>query len=237
MVKLIAHRGASAEAPENTLSAIQKAVNLSVDYIEIDVRLSSDGIPIVIHDPTLKRTTNCPKSLHVSKLPFNDILAYDAGLWFSEDFKGEKISTLKDVLKLDLGSCGLMIEIKKGPYSSKKIAEAVSECLSKNAPPSLNYKIGSFDLPILNAFRKLGFHSLIGIVETEKMLNHFVGIPIKHLALWHPLITPPLIQFLHERDTQVWTFTIDDSTLIHSLISHKVDGIITNNPRHIKTFI
>lgn len=235
MVDLIAHRGASSEAPENTLSAIQAAANLSVDYIEIDIRLSKEGIPIVIHDSTLLRTTNCLKSLSVSKIFLEEISSHDAGFWFSPIFKGEKVPTLKDVLNLDLGKSGLMLEIKKGPYLPQKMADAVLDVLKNHAPQSLKYKIGSFDLSILEAFKQRGFHSLIGIIDSKKMLKYFIESSFKHLAIWHKLISPPLIQFLHVHSTLVWSFTLDEPSAVAPLLKGNLDGIITNKPRLIKS--
>lgn len=237
MVDLIAHRGASSEAPENTLRAIQKAADIPVDYIEIDVRLSKEGIPIVIHDPTLKRTTNCSKNLSVSKMSLDQIQTYDAGLWFSPDYKGEKIPTLKEVLELPLGSCGLMIEIKQGPYSAERIADAVLKDLSKYASPSLKYKIGSFDPSILTALKARGISSLMGLIETKRMLNRFIDFPLQHLGIWHKLLNPTVIHFLHARHIKVWSFTLDDPALIHRLLSAQLDGIITNCPRKIKKLL
>ena len=95
-VLAIAHRGASGHAPENTLAAIIKGVNMNADLVEIDVHLSKDREVVVFHDLTLNRTTN--GSGKISETNWSDIEKLDAGSWFSEDFKEEKVPRLIDVL-------------------------------------------------------------------------------------------------------------------------------------------
>lgn len=107
--KLIAHRGASAEAPENTLAAFRRALEIGVDGIELDVYVSRDGVPVVVHDPEL------PGLGKVEELSLADIRKFDAGGWFDRRFAGEKIPTLDEVLKLPLGKTFLMIELKGKP--------------------------------------------------------------------------------------------------------------------------
>ncbi len=94
---IFAHRGASISAPENTLSAFELAVKLGARAIELDAMLSSDGIPVVIHDHTLERTTNGRG--FVSDFTCAELMKLDAGAWFSEEFTGERIPTLEQVLK------------------------------------------------------------------------------------------------------------------------------------------
>src|SRR5690606_11412908 len=95
-VKIIAHRGASAHAPENTMAAFRKAIEMGANYIELDVHLSKDGKVVVLHDATLNRTSNGTGKIadHV----WNVLRMLDAGSFFDEKFKGEKIPLLEEVL-------------------------------------------------------------------------------------------------------------------------------------------
>lgn len=86
-MKITAHRGLSSLAPENTLSAIQRAIEFGCEWIEIDVQLSADNIPVVIHDKTVNRCTNGRGK--VKDLTWQELRALDAGLWFGDDFAGE----------------------------------------------------------------------------------------------------------------------------------------------------
>lgn len=126
---VIAHRGVSSEAPENTLSAIRRALELGVDRIEIDVQMTADGEVVLMHDRTLDRTTNGKGE--VRKHSLEEIRLLDAGSWFSEKFTGEKVPTLEEVIRLINGRCDLLIEVKNhggyNPGIEKKVAAAIRE--------------------------------------------------------------------------------------------------------------
>ncbi|CAG22877.1 putative glycerophosphoryl diester phosphodiesterase [Photobacterium profundum SS9] len=90
------HRGAAALAPENTLSAIQKAVESGIEWVEIDTQLSADNIPVIVHDKTVKRCSNGKGC--VGELTLAELKALDVGSWFSNEFAGETIPTLEETL-------------------------------------------------------------------------------------------------------------------------------------------
>ncbi|MEH7428122.1 glycerophosphodiester phosphodiesterase family protein, partial [Priestia megaterium] len=106
----IAHRGASAYAPENTIAAFDKAVEMKADYIEIDVQRSKDGKLVVIHDTTVDRTTD--GSGKVGNLTFNELRNLDAGSWKGEQFAGAQIPTFDEILDRYHGKIGILIELK-----------------------------------------------------------------------------------------------------------------------------
>ncbi|HEX71926.1 MAG TPA: hypothetical protein ENN65_01215 [Candidatus Hydrogenedentes bacterium] len=109
-IDVIAHRGASAYAPENTLAAFQGAIDMRADWFELDCRLSRDGHVIILHDHDLKRTTNCEGT--VADKTLAELKTLDAGSWFSPDFAGEPIPTLGEALDLAKDRIGVYIEIK-----------------------------------------------------------------------------------------------------------------------------
>ena len=106
----IAHRGASGYAPENTLAAFDKAVEMQADYIEIDVQLSKDDLPVVIHDDTLDRTTN--GTGNISAYTLQELKSLDAGSWFDKKYAGEKIPSLNEVLEMYGEKINILIELK-----------------------------------------------------------------------------------------------------------------------------
>src|SRR5262245_34742321 len=118
----VAHRGASARAPENTLAAFREAIRLGADAIELDVQLSADGVPMVIHDLTVDRTTNGHGS--VASFASRDLRRLDAGAWYSSRFRGERIPTLEEALECARGRCGLNIEIKELPGAGRRSRRA-----------------------------------------------------------------------------------------------------------------
>lgn len=124
------HRGAAGYAPENTLASIQKAIDLGVDRIEIDIHQSKDSVIVVIHDDTVDRTTN--GSGKVNELSYEELKKLDAGSFFSNEFSEEKIPTLEEVLQLVKGQKDLLIEFKYGNETYPGIEEAVLELLDKH---------------------------------------------------------------------------------------------------------
>lgn len=233
--KLIAHRGASAEAPENTLSAMLKAVDIGVDFIEFDVRLSKEGIPIVIHDATISRTTNIKNPLQIHDLTIDQIKNLDSGSWFDNNYPGEKIPTLEEVLNAKLTPAKLMIEIKKSKHPPSVIVDSVAKVIENSPFHHASITIGSMSVPIIEELQKRVPHlKIIGITEKNQTIAHFLEREVKLIAIWHRLIDPSLVKLLSENNVDVWSFTIDDPKIIKHLQTLSVSGIITNHPRLIR---
>lgn len=125
-VQVIAHRGASAYAPENTLASFRKAAEMGADYFELDCRLSKDGEVIILHDADLERVTGVKST--AADLTLAEIQALDAGSWFSPEFKGEKIPTLREALAVATPSCGVYVEIKAEAGDSETSALLLKYC-------------------------------------------------------------------------------------------------------------
>lgn len=112
-IATIAHRGASLAAPENTLAAFQLAIDSGYDYIELDVRLTRDGVPVIIHDRTLERTTGVAGYVH--ETDYADIRELDAGSWFAPEFADQRIPTLEEALQLMSGKACAQYDTKAVP--------------------------------------------------------------------------------------------------------------------------
>jgi glycerophosphoryl diester phosphodiesterase len=248
--KIIAHRGDSSSAPENTLSSIRKALALHVDYIEIDVRLSKDGIPVVVHDETLIRTGRIhhgeQSSISDGSDPFihemtlNEIKRFDVGRWFHDSFIGEPVPTLEEVLQEDWQKTGLMIEIKECDQSPTLIVEAIFKVLNRMSFLPSNLMIGSFCLQTITEIKKRltpldPIARVIGIAEDLEMIPHFLQNDVKCFALCQSILSPELVSELNEQDVDVWTFTVDDHHFAQKLVSYGVSGIISNTPSKHKT--
>src|SRR5690606_11528357 len=121
-MKVTAHRGASAYAPENTMAAFEMALEMGADGIELDVQMSRDGHLVVIHDPTLERTTD--GSGLVAQYTLAELRRVDAGAWFDERFRGQRIPTLAEVFELVRGKALLNVELKVMPVRYPGIEEA-----------------------------------------------------------------------------------------------------------------
>jgi len=127
----IAHRGASAFAPENTMAAFEKAIELGADVIELDLHLTRDNEIVVIHDDTLDRTTDGSGPVHQRSL--GELMRLDAGRWFGEGFAGQRIPRLAEVLDRFAGRVPLALEIKAGSTFFPGIEEKVVSALRQRA--------------------------------------------------------------------------------------------------------
>jgi glycerophosphoryl diester phosphodiesterase len=143
---VIGHRGAAAHAPENTLAGFACAARLGVRWIELDVQLTSDGVPVVFHDDQLDRTTDGHGLL--VEMSWADVRRLDAGLWFADRFAGERVPSLAEALSLlAKQGQGLCLEVKAGEALGAPTARAAVACLKQHwpaeAPP-----------PMLSSFAK-----------------------------------------------------------------------------------
>ena len=233
---IIAHRGNSSEAPENTIASIKEALTLLVDFVEIDVHLSKDGFPVVIHDPTVNRVTHVVDLPPIHKLSLSEIQQIDVGSKFNKKFAGEKIPRLLDVLQLNWKNTGLMIEIKEDVYSPKEIVGSVFRDIFSLNTPLPHLVLGSFSLEIFNEIKKQALPlklpvEFIGIVEKLECIEPFILARTKRLALCKKSITRNLIKDLKEKGIEVWVFTVDDPKEKENLASIGVKGIISNKPK------
>lgn len=236
-IKVIAHRGNSLQAPENTKAAFNQAIKLHPDFIECDVQISKDGIPVVMHDGCFTRITKSMRIHKVDALDYEEIKNIDAGSWFSEEFSKERILTLMDFLQLNKGNMGMMLDVKdetvKEDYLASHIAEVIKEYCHKH-PHHGPLLVGSLNPNILYCFE--GFlpeQQLIPIVRIEENLKRFRGIPAKYYALHHSIAKKELIEELHGQGKEVWSWTVDDTLVAKRLISDGIDGLITNAPKKI----
>lgn len=228
MVKIIAHRGASVEEPENTLASIQRALDLGVDYIEIDVQLSQDGIPVVLHDNTLCRTTNAPPVHHVRHTHSSKMKNFDAGSWFHGTDTLHRIPTLEEVLALDFGATGLMVEIKDD--IEHDLSRAVFQLLKENFVKK--FVIGSFSPESLGYFHgQFPLMDLIGIIDRFEDAGRFRNLNVRKLAFDHEVVQPQEVRELSSQFEELWAYSVDDKERAQELASLGVSGIITNDPR------
>ena len=164
MMQLIGHRGARGLAPENTISAFEKARELGCNFIEFDVMLSSDGIPFIFHDENIKRTTNGRGKFGLLTAEY--LQSLDAGRWFSKKFKGEKIPTLNEAIQwLNTTNIRANIEIKPYPGTTDETTIALLTHLNRYWPADKELPlISSFSLEALTLTRSISPEIPIGFL-------------------------------------------------------------------------
>ncbi len=214
---VIAHRGASAYYPENTLKAVRAALEMGADVVEVDVRVTSDGYPVVIHDETVDRTTNGTGA--VSEMTLEEIRSLDAG-------EGEKVPLLSEVVEEVAGKAVLAVELK--------VREAVRLALDVvRGAGTLDATVFiSFDAESLRLVKKLEPRALTGLIYMKppgaileaKEIGAFAVLPYYRLA------TEKAVKFAKRLGLVVVAWVVDDPDLAIELWKRGVDGIATNKP-------
>lgn len=227
----IAHRGASGLAPENTISAFLKAVEAGADIIELDVQFSKDSELIVTHDKTIKRFTGIDKN--VNEFEFNYLKELDFGSWFSPEFKGEKIPSLREVFEKIGPKIRYDIEIKLGEKTYPGITKSVVNLVNKFKVMD-NVLISSFDLDAIKKLREIDKKITAGIIFNKNDWNYYLKIAQKFdcqfIVPEKGLITESNISKAHSIGLSVYPYVSDKEEEILRLIQSDVDGIITNRP-------
>lgn len=223
-----AHRGDSANAPENTIAAFERALGIGVACIELDVHPARDGTLMVIHDDTVDRTTDGRGA--VRGLTVNDLLRLDAGRKFSPSYAGERIPRLIDVLELAKDQATrLNIEIKSSP-AGVDVPLAVVDLLRQFG--KLNDSIvSSFDLQALLDVRKIAPEITLAIIGNGPEI---LALALLHQFPWihakHTTITGHLVVQAHSQSIRVNAWTVDDPATLPDWAKTGVDKICTNQP-------
>ncbi len=229
---VFAHRGASAYAPENTIAAFLKAKQLGIHWLEFDVTLSADHQVVVIHDDTLDRTTD--GSGYVCDYTYEHLLRLDAGSWYSEDFAGENLPLLDDVLRfMQMHNMAANIEIKSLPGKENIIATKVLE-LTQHQP--LELIISSFSPQILYAVRHLDSHTKLGLLMHEwnpewKRIAHQLECVSIHVN--QAILNPEMVNELKNGVGSVFSYTVNDVKRATELFSWGVDAVYSDCPDRI----
>jgi glycerophosphoryl diester phosphodiesterase len=234
----IGHRGAAALAPENTLASIRAAAKAGADATEIDVRKSSDGRLIIIHDSKLKRTTN-GGDVAVAATTFDKMRSLDAGKWWKDGrYAGEKLPTLRECLR-EMVKCKVtpVIEIK-----ISNIEKAVYEVIKQEKLEKKAWVI-SFKYSVIDNFRKLAPEVqtawLVGKNNfeeqgREKVVQAAVDAGCKALNTNYKYFDANLLRDCRKANLAIYVWTVDDAKLMNKLIRMGVDGITTNRPGLLK---
>jgi len=226
----VAHRGYSAVAPENTLPALAAAVLAGATLVEFDVRTTADGVPVVIHDRTVDRTTD--GSGHVAELTLDEISALDAGSWFSPAYAGTRIPLLHEVIDLlrPHAAVELLLEIKP-----PAILEQVKVIMGQVTDAGLLERtvVQSFDPAVLRLVADAAPDVRLGLLrhgfdDEQVLLARELGISFVNPALRAVLAGPATVAELAEAGVGVMPWTPNDISLWAGLVEAGVAGLITD---------
>lgn len=228
--KIIAHRGFSNIAPENTLIAFQKAIECKADYFELDVRKTKDGSVVVIHDLYVNRTSSNNSKGKVSEMYYSEIATVKVGYSkkFGGTYENEKIPTLREALELAKGKIKVCIEIKEYGME-KEVLEIVNDLEMKD-----EVILFSFYYPVLAKIRMLdkNIRTLFLIDKaTEMTIDYATVIEANAIGVGGgTILTKQYLDFAHNYGLEVWKWTVNDENKMQHLMDIGLDGLITNFP-------
>lgn len=231
---IFAHRGASGYAPENTIAAVRAAAEMGCEWVELDVKLTADNVPIIFHDSTLERTTN--GSGDIQSLTYDEIKALDAGSWYGESFFNETIPTLEEMLDV-LIECnlGLNLEIKPCEGRDKETAEIVLDQLSRIWDDHDRIIISSFSEVCLEVAKEMTRdwqRALIidDIPENWVETAEYLDVQALHINGNHEALEREILEDMMDQEYAIRAYTINDPQTAKILLSYGVDGIFTDTP-------
>ena len=231
---VFAHRGSSAYAPENTMSAFDLAISQGADAIELDTKLSADNIPVVIHDSSVDRTTN--GTGNVARLTYRELRNLDAGSSFDKIFSGERIPSLEEVLITYSEKIIINIELTNYRSPSNNLPERVSQLIKILNVPHYNLLVSSFNPISLIKFNAKLPDIRIGLLTLGGLLGLWVNTPLSrlvHKEAIHPnkdIVSQRYIAQQHHKGLKVRAYTVNEEEIMKRFFSWGIDGIFTDDP-------
>jgi glycerophosphoryl diester phosphodiesterase len=239
---VIAHRGYSAQFPENTLAAFQGAIAAEANMIELDVHLTRDGALLVTHDFQLGRTSNGKGPL--SALTSRELRSLDAGAWFSDFYKGERFPVLGEVLAMVKGKAELNVELKEETIQEPDARNAMVEkvlAMARGHGMLPQILISSFDWRALARVRELESGVRIGLLNDfpERGLRWEEALPLRAHSYNPNLdsLTEEAAREIHAKGLKLFPFTANTREEFRKALTFGADGIFTNEVEKLKDFL
>jgi glycerophosphoryl diester phosphodiesterase len=231
-VAVTAHRGSSKHAPENTLSAVRRAIKDGADYAEIDVQETADGVVVLLHDTDLMRLAGVNKKIW--EVTYAEIKSLDAGSWFSKEFKNERIPTLAETLELSRDEIKLNIELKFNGHE-KQLVESVVKIIQNHNFVS-QCVISSLNYAGLQKVTSLNPDLQTGYIVARSIGNMFAA-DIDFLSLASGIVTADVVAAADKNKKEVHVWTINSPDSMSYFIDLGVDNIITDYPARLVAMI
>ena len=231
-VLIIAHRGAAGKAPENTLAAINQAIEDKTDWVEIDVQESADGEVLVIHDSDLMKLAG--DSIKVWEGSLEELRQLDVGSWFDPKFSSERIPTLTETLEAVRGKAKLLIELKYYGHDEmleQRVVDIVEDAGMVEEIALMSLKPGG-----IQKAHDLRPEWSTGLLAT-KTIGNITSIDMNFLAVNMTTANPGFIKRIHSSGKKVYVWTVNDKISMARMISLGVDGLITDEPELARTVL
>ncbi len=223
--RVTARRGHARAAPENTLSAIRKAIDSGADCAEVNVQLTADGVIVLVHDPDLRRVAGDPRK--VEALTYDQIRRLDVGSRFDRSFAGERVPTLAEAINLSRGRIKLNIELRLfGP--DRGLAREVARLVREQAFEH-DCLVTSFDYDALQTVKRHDPRLRTGLI-VAKALGDVSRLKVEVLSVRAGALTDEMLRAAHRLGMEVHVWTVNDPGEMVRLIKRGVDNLLTNDP-------
>lgn len=235
--KVIAHRGMSRRAPENTLASLQKTYEYHMPWLEFDVMLTADHVPVVFHDESLERL--CGINKLISNTNYSELLSYDIGSWFSKEFSEQRIPSFQSYLEhCAQFNLGINVEIKPSVGQEFATAQAVIKGLHQYWSLEKPLLVSSFSITSLAVARVLDERIPLGLLVDEWFENWFDVLKQLNCVSLHAneaILTAEKVAQIKNAGFLVLAYTVDDPARAQTLFSWGVDAVFSNVPDLINT--
>lgn len=231
---VMAHRGLSADAPENTLYAFSDAISVGADFIELDVQQTRDGVLVVMHDSNLKRTTGVNKDIW--DVDYADIQNLDAGSWFDPAYANARIPTLEETLQFVDKRAKLNIEIKPTKHGSDTLEQDVAELITRYQYTDACY-VTSFSYSSLKKVKEVNPEIRTGYLMSVAYGQFYSLKYADAFSLNKVFVTSQVVNAAHQQGKQIFAWTVNSMSEVRSLCNLHVDSIITDDPVMVQNVI
>lgn len=231
---VMAHRGLSADAPENTLYAFSDAISAGADFIELDVQQTRDGVLVVMHDSNLKRTTGVNKDIW--DVDYADIQNLDAGSWFDPAYANARIPTLEETLQFVDKRARLNIEIKPTKHGSDTLEQDVAELITQYQYTDACY-VTSFSYSSLKKVKEVNPEIRTGYLMSVAYGQFYSLKYADAFSLNKVFVTSQVVNAAHQQGKQIFAWTVNSMSEVRSLCNLHVDSIITDDPVMVQNVI
>ena len=229
-MQIVSHRGYSSKAPENTIPAIELAIQAHADYVEIDVQQTKDGVLVLLHDRNLRRTTGLNKLIYNTN--YREIEKLDAGSWFGSEYAGTNIPTLEEVLELCQGRINLSIELKF--HAHEKNLEEDLIALIEEYDFVENCFVSSFNYDSIVKIKKLNEDISTGYIMSPAYGDFYNKPHIDFLSVRATLVSRNIVERAHEAGKEVHVWTVNTRKDLERMKSLGVDYVVTDEPQLAK---
>lgn len=243
---VVAHRGASAYAPENTIAAFELAIELDADALELDLRQTKDSVLVVLHDAEVDRTTNGKGN--VRNFTFFELQKLDAGSWFNNEFSDQKIPSLQEVIDLLDESTSIIIELKEGNETYPGIEERVVEIVKQNNIESQTI-LKSFNPNVLERLRKIDpdipllyvyavrIPWLGMIIDRGVTFDSVYDLDVEYLQPHRFFLSKSFVEDAKANGYKIISWGVNSTEAINESLEYGVDGIETDYPDKVLNLI